>query len=41
MKEIGDAYEKKDKQKLLTIKRDIDQLPNSRQKKYYQLFQMN
>lgn len=37
MKEIGDAYEKKDKQKLLTIKRDIDQLPNSRQKKYYQL----
>ncbi|WP_304682690.1 XRE family transcriptional regulator [Lactobacillus taiwanensis] len=37
IKEIGDAYKKKDKQELLTIKRNIDQLPDSRQKKYYQL----
>ena len=37
LKEIGDAYEKKDKQELLTIKKNIDQLPDSRQKKYYQL----
>lgn len=37
IKEIGDAYEKKDKQTLLAIKKDIDQLPDSKQKKYYQL----
>ena len=37
IKEIGDAYEKKDKETLLAIKKDIDQLPDSKQKKYYQL----